>query len=69
MNIFWGTIMIVVGTFLSIAGFLKSEFFIYRILVARSKILWGDKVHGFYAIIGILVAIMGILLAIGIFKR
>jgi len=69
MNIFWGILMIFIGVLLSIGGFSKSEFIIYKILVARSKILWGDKVHTFYSIIGILISIMGILLAIGVFKR
>jgi len=31
--------------------------------------LWGDNVHVFYAFIGILVGIMGILLALGVFKQ
>ena len=69
MNIFWGILMIAIGALLSISGFLKSEFIIYKILVAKSKILWGDKVHTFYAVVGILVAIMGILHAIGVFKK
>jgi len=68
MNIFWGIIMIVIGALLSISGFLKSESIIYRILAAKSKILWGDNIHTFYAVIGILIAIMGLLLAIGVFK-
>jgi uncharacterized membrane protein len=67
MNIFWGLLMVAIGVFLSISGFLNSEFIIYKILVARSKILWGDKVHVFYAVIGIIVAIFGILFAVGIF--
>jgi len=61
--------MIAIGAFLSICGFLKSEFIIYKILASRSKILWGDKVHIFYAFVGILVAIMGILYAFGVFKE
>jgi len=69
MNLFWGILMIAIGAFLSISGFLKSEFTIYKILAARSKILWGDKVHVFYAVVGILVAIVGILFAAGIFKK
>ncbi|HEW91922.1 MAG TPA: hypothetical protein ENF81_05210 [Thermotogaceae bacterium] len=60
--------MIAVGAFLSISGFLKSEFVIYKVLAARSKILWGENVHIFYAVVGILVAIVGILFAVDVFK-
>ena len=69
MNIFWGILMIAIGAFLSICGFLKSEFIIYKISASRSKILWDDKVHIFYAFAGILVVIMGILYSFGVFKR
>ena len=48
MNIFCGILMIVIGAFLSICGFCKSEFIIYKILASRSKMLWGDNVHVFY---------------------
>jgi len=69
MNISWGILMIAIGAFLSICGFLKSEFIIYKILASRSKILWSDKVHVFYAVVGILVAIMGILYVFVLFKK
>jgi hypothetical protein len=69
MNLFWGILMIIIGAFLSISGFLKSEFIIYKVLAARSKILWGEKVHIFFAIVGILVTIMGLLFALGIFNK
>lgn len=61
--------LLFIGILLSIVGFSKSEFIIYKILVTPPKILWGDKVHIFYSIIGILMSIMEILLAIGVFKR
>ena len=69
MNLFWGILMISIGAFLSMCGFFKSDFVIYTILASRSKMLWGDKVHTFFAVVGILVAIMGVLLAIGVFKK
>ncbi len=69
MNLFWGILMIVIGAFLSISGFLKSDFIIYKVLAARAKILWGENVHIFFVIVGILVAIMGILFALGIFTK
>ena len=54
-----------VGTIV-IGGTLKSNFIIYRLMVARSKILWGENVHQFYQIAGLIVIIFGILVTIGI---
>lgn len=65
MHILWGCIMAVIGVLMFICGTRKNEFVIYRLLVARSKILWGEKVHRFYQFAGILVAIFGVLLALG----
>ena len=53
------------GLFLLVCGRLKSEFFIYRLIVARSKILWGENVHRFHQIGGGIVIVFGVLVAIG----
>ena len=45
---------------------LKSEFIIYRLLVARSRILWGKNVHRFHQITGTTVIVFGALVAFGI---
>ena len=66
MNILWGILMIGIGLFMLISGLTKSDFIIYRILVARSRILWGEKVHRFYQIIGPILIVFGILIAIGV---
>ncbi len=63
---FWGILMILIGLFLFISGLRKSEFIVYKLLVARSRILWGEKVHQFHQIAGILVIIAGILFATGL---
>ena len=46
----------------------ESEFIVYRLLVARSRLLWGDgdAVHCFYQFSGLVVAILGALWAMGI---
>ena len=43
-------LMAAVGLFMLVCGTLKSEFIIYWLMVARSRILWGqgDAVHRFY---------------------
>jgi hypothetical protein len=66
MSILWGVLIIVAGLLLIIGGILKSDFVIYRLLVARSKILWGENVHMFYQFVGLIIIIFGILVTIGI---
>ena len=39
-------------------------FLVYRLLAARSRLLWGDRVHGFYQVAGGLMIIAGVLIAI-----
>ncbi len=50
MYIVWGLIMAAIGSFMSVCSFTKSDFVIYRLLCARSRILWGDAVHRFYQV-------------------
>ena len=61
MNYVFGTIFIIIGLFFIISAYKKSEFIIYKILIARSKLLWKDNVHNFYKIVGLLFIIFGIL--------
>jgi len=65
MHVLWGILIVIAGLFLFIFSSLKSEFIIYRLLVYRSKILWGEHVHRFHQIVGIIVIIFGVLVAIG----
>ncbi len=47
----------------------KSEFIIYRLMAARSKILWGENVHRFYQVVGVIVIVFGALVALGYIGR
>ena len=71
MHTAWGTLMIAAGLFMLVCGTLKSEFIIYRLMVARSRILWGegDAVHRFYQASGLIVTVLGVLWASGIIWR
>jgi len=69
MHILWGCLIAAVGLFMVICGSTKSEFVIYRLMVARSRILWGEKVHRFYQIVGTMVIIFGALVALGYIWR
>ena len=65
MHILWGILMVVVGIFMLVCGRLKSQFFLYRLMVARSKMLWGENVHRFYQVVGAIVIVFGVLVALG----
>ncbi|MEA1975518.1 MAG: hypothetical protein U9N10_08215 [Bacillota bacterium] len=67
MHIIWALLMILIGLFMLVCGLRKSNFIIYRFLVSKSSMLWGDNVHKFYVASGILIIIMGILMGIGVF--
>ena len=66
MNILWGILMVIAGLFLLVCARLKNDFIIYRLIVYRSKILWGENVNSFHQVAGIIVIIVGVLVAIGI---
>ncbi len=63
MNIIWGLIISMVGALFITCGRTKSDFGLYRLLVARSRILWGDRVHSFYQIVGAVMIIAGAAIA------
>ncbi len=68
MHTLRGILMIAAGLFMLVCGTLKSEFIIYRLMVARSRLLWGegDAVHRFYQGSGLIVVLLGVLWAMGI---
>lgn len=68
MHILWGCLIAAVGLFMFVSGTTKSDFIVYRLLVARSKILWGERVHSFYQAVGVIVVIFGVLFAAGLIK-
>ena len=65
MHILWGSLIMAAGLFMLVCASLKSEFIIYRLLVARSRILWGENVHRFHQITGTMVIVFGALVAFG----
>lgn len=66
MGIIWGLIIAAVGALFIVWGRTRSNFVIYRLLVARSRILWGegDRVHGFYQVSGAIMIAVGAAIAI-----
>lgn len=67
MNYLWGALTLVFGLFFSICAFKKSEFIVYRVLIARSKMMWGDNVHNFYKVVGAVLIVVAALFFAGVF--
>lgn len=57
-----GVLVAVFGALLVIAALTRTEFVLYRLLVARSRILWKNGVHGFHVVAGTLCIVAGILI-------
>ena len=66
MNYLWGTLMALIGLFLLVSALKKSKFIIYRLFVARVKLLWGNNVHSFFAVVGIILMGLSLLFFFGI---
>ena len=64
MTYFWGILMMLAGLFMLVCGSLKSEFVIYRLMVHRSKMLWGEHVHRFYQVVGVIIIVIGVLITL-----
>jgi hypothetical protein len=67
MNNVYGFIMVFIGIFFTVSAFMETEFIVYRILSARSKLLWKDNVHHFYKVVGIILVIVGFLFIFDVF--
>ena len=60
----WGLVIAAIGVFFLICGWIRSDFFLYRVFVARSRMLWGKHVHVFYRTVGVALILFGLLLAL-----
>ena len=65
MHLLWGILIVLAGLFLLVCGRLRSDFIIYRLIVARSKVLWGDNTYRFHQVVGTIVIVVGVLVATG----
>lgn len=66
MDILWGALMTTAGALFAYWGTTESTFPVYRLLTARSRILWGDRVHRFYQVVGAVLAVLGLLWSTGL---
>ena len=56
--------MVAIGALFMRWGRTRSDFVVYRLLVARSQMLWRDRVHRFYQVTGAMIAVVGVLFAV-----
>ena len=68
MNVVWGIVMMAIGVGFVYWGSTKSTFVVYRLLVARSRVLWGERVHRFHQVVGAVLVVVGLLWAIGVIR-
>lgn len=68
MNIVWGMVTVVIGLVLVRSSFRKSESIMYKLLVARSRMIWGKHSHKFLFFSGVLIVIVGILMLFDLFR-
>jgi len=66
MEPIWGLAFIAIGLFMLVSALLKSNFIVYQLMAARSQMLWGEKAHGFYVVVGVILIILGILASFGV---
>jgi hypothetical protein len=61
--VIWGLAMVVVGALMVLGARTQSNFIAYRLIAARARILWGNRVHAFLQVSGLLVILAGVLAA------
>jgi len=66
VNVLWGIVMMAIGVSFVYWGSTESSFVVYRLLAARSRVLWGERVHPFYQVVGAVLVVLGLLWAIGV---
>jgi hypothetical protein len=69
MHTLWAILMVAAGLFFLLGATRRSDFVPYRLLVARSRMLWGDHVHRFHQVVGIVLLVLGLLWAFGVIWR
>ena len=62
----WGWVVAAIGALFAFWGSTRSEFVVYRMLAARSGMMWGDRVHGFFQVVGGILVVLGALWALGV---
>ena len=64
VNALWGVVLAAVGVMFFLWGRTESTNVVYRLLVARARSLWGDRVHRSFDVSGVLIVIAGVAYAV-----
>jgi len=64
VGVVWGSVIAAIGVLFVVWGRSRSRFIVYRLLAGRSRMLWGERVHTFYQVSGVLLLVVGLLVAI-----
>ena len=65
----WGIPLTIIGLLMFLGGITKSDFIAYRLIADRPRMLWGNHVHSFFVVAGLMVAVFGVLVALGVIHR
>jgi hypothetical protein len=66
MNLISAVLMIAAGLFMVVGALTKSDFIVYRLLVHRSAVLFGEEgAYTFHFVSGSVIIILGSLAAVG----
>ena len=63
---FWGILMVAVGVFFLVCATMRSDFVVYQLIVARTRLSWGDSVYLFHQVVGGILLVLGVLWASGL---
>ena len=66
MHSLYGILVAAIGLFILVSATLRSDSIVYQLLVARSRGLWGNHVHRFHQVVGLILAALGLLWAGGL---
>jgi hypothetical protein len=66
MEILYGSVIIIIGVWLFVSSVRKSKTLLFSLFVARSKLLWKNNVYTFLIISGIMIIVIGLLIALNI---
>ena len=69
IHVMRGSVLAGDGLFVLVCGSGESELNIYRLMAKRSSTVWGERVHRFYQVTGVIVMVVGILARLDIFER
>ena len=66
MHVLWGFSTAAIGALILFWSSTGSQFFIYRLLSERSRLLWRGHVHRFHQMVGAILIALGVLWAAGV---